>query len=830
MKLLHKSILVTLALFSCVSNARNYNFNPALLGEQGANVDMDLFNQGGQLPGIYYVHIILNGELVDSQEIEFISQKIADSTVLEPCLNAELLSRYGVLVDKYPDLVAGGNCVTLSAIPEATSRFQFNTASLLLSIPQASLQTKTVGIASEALWDDGISAFLMNYTANTSQTQYRNSGKNTANYLQLNPGLNLGSWRIRNQTNWNQTSHQSGEWQTVSTYAERGINSMKSRLILGDSSTSGTIFDSVPFRGGSLASDNNMIPYTQRAFSPVVRGVARTEARVEVKQNGYIIYNSVVAPGPFVLTDLSVQSLSGGELEVTVKEADGSSQFFTIPFQTPAIALKEGHLDYSLAVGHYRPARGGVSQDAFVQATAMYGLPWDVTIYAGMQGTEHFKAGSLGLGVSMGNWGAFSWDMISAQGEKKNQQTEKGNAWRAIYSKALESTNTTVNISHSQFSSPQYSTLSEVMDTWQAPYKQDIWQTASNHSGRKSQTTLQLNQSLGQWGYLNLNSNHHEYWEKNRHNDSVGLNYGVNIGDTTLSLNLTHAKQSTATGSSHTDNQASVWVSVPLRKWLGEPINSTFQLTSSPLTGDSYEIGINGRNFDRQLYWDMRQRYRSGSDTSESNNSLVRLKWSGSYGTIGGNYSYGSHIKQMGANISGGLVLHKNGLTLSQELGETSALVIAQGASDIPVGGWAGVKTDFRGYTTQSNLAPYQENVVSLDPRYFPSDAEILQTDKKVVPTKGAIIEAKFPTRIGKRALVVLQRSGGAIPFGSLVTVQGEEGRSGIVGENGEVYLTGLPLQGVLQVQWSKGQCSSTYQLNGEADLSGLFHLTAECN
>ncbi len=43
----------------------------------------------------------------------------------------------------------------------------------------------------------------------------------------------------------------------------------KSRLTVGESYTPSDIFDSVPFRGLMLASDENMVPYSQREFAPV---------------------------------------------------------------------------------------------------------------------------------------------------------------------------------------------------------------------------------------------------------------------------------------------------------------------------------------------------------------------------------------------------------------------------------------------------------------------------------------------------------------------------------------------------------------------------------
>ncbi len=71
---------------------------------------------------------------------------------------------------------------------------------------------------------------------------------------------------------WSKSSDQPGNWETVYTRAERGVNNMKSRLTLGDDYTPSDIFDSLPFRGIMLGSDESMVPYNQRAFAPVVRG------------------------------------------------------------------------------------------------------------------------------------------------------------------------------------------------------------------------------------------------------------------------------------------------------------------------------------------------------------------------------------------------------------------------------------------------------------------------------------------------------------------------------------------------------------------------------
>lgn len=436
-------------LVSCHCRGAEYRFNPSMVGD-GGNVDVSLFERGGQLPGTYPVDILLNGSRVDSRNVTFSQGEDANGApVLVPCLSQETLSHYGVRGEDFlpPSGEEGESdrCFALSDIPGARADFLFSDQVLQLSIPQVYVRPELKGIAPQTLWDDGIPALLMNYQASVTRTSYRNAGghDNSNAWVQLSPGANLGAWRIRNVTNWQQQGEHGGQWQAVSTRAERGLYDWKSRLTLGEHYTPSDIFDSVPFRGAMLGSDDSMVPGSQYAFAPVVRGVARTQARVEVRQNGYTLYDGVVAPGPFALTDLTPPG-SGGDLEVTVWETDGQAQVFTVPWQTPAIALKEGYLRYNITGGQYRSANGATEKSPFFQTTAMYGLPWGLTAYGGLQTAENYRALTAGMGISLGNWGALSLDMTGGSGRRQNRKAEKGHALKLRYSKQFMSTRTTV--------------------------------------------------------------------------------------------------------------------------------------------------------------------------------------------------------------------------------------------------------------------------------------------------------------------------------------------------------------------------------------------------
>ncbi|WP_038908165.1 fimbria/pilus outer membrane usher protein, partial [Yersinia pestis] len=148
-------------------------------------------------------------------------------------------------------------------------------------------------------------------------------------------------------------------------------------------------------------------------FAPVVRGIARTQARVEVLRDGYTVSNELVPSGPFELANLPLGGGSG-ELKVIIHESDGTKQVFTVPYDTPAVALRKGYFEYSMMGGEYRPAND-LTQTSYVGALGMkYGLPRNLTLYGGLQGSQNYHAAALGIGAMLGDFGAISTDVTQA--------------------------------------------------------------------------------------------------------------------------------------------------------------------------------------------------------------------------------------------------------------------------------------------------------------------------------------------------------------------------------------------------------------------------------
>lgn len=830
------AILIGLALLSHSVTARTYTFDPSMLGEYGADADVSLFNEGAQLPGNYIVDIVLNGERVDTRDVVFSLRQENDRRVLYPCLGVSDLSRYGVRTEDFHSLDDGSGCAVLSALPGTTYDFSFGEQQLRLSVPQVHLRPVSRGIAPQSLWDDGIPAFLMNYSASTSRTELRDSGRHyDSAFVQLNPGLNAGPWRLRSQSNWKKQGLDSGRWQTAYTYAERGIRSLRSTLTLGDRSTDDPVFNGIPFRGVMLASDESMVPYTERAFAPVIRGIARTQARVEIRQNAYLLYETTVAPGPFALRDLPLGGSWGGDLQVTVRESDGNVQTFSLPYQTPAVSLKEGYMSYGLMAGQYRPASSQTENSPVGQGVLLYGLPHELTVYSGVQSAKAYFAATLGMGISLGRWGATSVDVTGTRAQLREQDTEKGRAWRARYSKVITETGTTFTVAGYRHATPGFVTLEETLNSYRSSYSDtaltdnNIW--FNRKAGRvRSTTSASLSQTMGYLGNLGINYASTNYWHHGSQDNSYGLAYGIGLpGGISLSLSQSRTRNTPPGSSSRNESMTSVWLSMPLGRNTHNPVTASYQGVTARQR-ETHSLGLNGTAFERSMTWDIRQAQTRADGTGSASNSYLRLGWNGTYGHTGTSYSYSAQQRTISADINGGMLLHENGMTFGQSIPGTIALVEAPGAAGVKVIGASGVRTDFRGYALQSSVTPYQENVVSLDPLELPDDVDITQTDVRVVPTRGAVVPARFSTRQGARAMMSLTREdGSAVPFGSLVTVAGAEGSAGIAGSRGQVYLTGLPAKGELIVRWGAGQCRATYILPAGQERSGVKHMQATC-
>ncbi|HBZ74094.1 MAG TPA: hypothetical protein DEO80_01365, partial [Leclercia adecarboxylata] len=173
-----------------------------------------------------------------------------------------------------------------------------------------------------------------------------------------------------------------------------------------------------------------------------------------------------------------------------------------------------------------------------------------------------------------------------------------------------------------------------------------------------------------------------------------------------------------------------------------------------------------------------------------------------------------------------------NGITLSQPLGDTIALVKAPGTHGTHITNQTGVKTDFRGYTVVPFVTAYRHNTIALDTETLPDEADVTHAAQVVTPTRGAVVRASFNTRVGSRVLMTLTRQGKPLPFGATVTT-GDKDSEFIVGNDGQTYLSGLPQHGTLSVSWGQDaseSCVAEYRLTDEEKKTSIINAAAQCH
>lgn len=810
--------------------ARDY-FNPELIelddpGLKGA--DLTAFESGSQLPGTYRVDIILGDQVVDTREVKFDAVKDSDGEEsLQPCLSVEQLKNWGVKTDLFPELSSDGVCANLSAIPQASAEFLFSAQRLLISIPQAALSPQARGYVSPEMWDEGITAALLNYSLSGSNNWSRNGNGNSTNsqYANLRPGINVGPWRLRNYTTWSRDSNGNDKWDTVYTYGQRAIIPLKAQLTAGDSSSPADVFDSISFRGAQLASDDDMMPDSLKGYAPVVRGIARTNAQVIIRQNGYQIYQSYVAPGAFEITDMYPTG-GAGDLDVTVKESDGSEQHYTVAFASLPVLQREGRFKYAVTGGQYRSYNNDVDKTPFGQLTGIYGLPYGLTLYGGMQESSKYQSIALGLGKNMGDLGAFSTDVTQAWSRPQNMPKSSGQSWRIRYSKNFVETGTNFAIAGYRYSTSGYYGMQEVLDSY-GDY-------SALQDRRRNRAEMTMSQNIAQnLGSLMLSAVREDYWNSSKTMESYSAGYNNSWNSISYGLTYTYSKNGSNDSYDHRtsydkDQQIALNISVPLDQFLPRTW-ANYSMNASKNNGTTHSVGMNGSALENNaLNWNVQQGY--GTDgvgyTGNANGD-----YKGTYGEVTAGYGYDKESNRLNYGLQGGIIAHRDGVTFSQPLGETNVLVKAPGAEGVGIQNQSGAKTDWRGYTTVGNLTPYRKNDVALMTDTLPDDVELELTNKTVVPTRGAVVRADFVSHVGARVLMTLtQDNGKPVPFGAIVSEDGTNDKNYIVGSDGQVYLTGLKKEGSLFVKWGDSateQCSTNFQLSDST--SNIQQVNAQC-
>ncbi len=809
------------------------DFNTSFGNLQNGKVDISRFERAGSvLPGTYRVDLFVNDVRLTREDVAFRDRPSHESAT--PCFPRALVEKMGVDMERLamPAPEAGGDCIDLAeAVPGAQVGFDPATQRLDVSMPQASLNRRPRGYVGPELWDRGITAATLGYNLSTYQTDYDHGGSQRGAFLSLNAGLNLGGWRLRNQATVTWASHAGRHWQSIGAYAQHDLTRLRSQLTVGDSFTTGELFQSTGFRGVSLASDDRMLPDSMNGYAPTVRGMAETRARVEIRQNDYLIYETTVAPGAFEINDLYATGY-GGDLQVNVIEADGRVRSFNVPYAAVPRLLRPGLSRYSATLGRVRNVVVAGSLPNFAEATYQRGLNNWLTGYAGAQATNQhlYRSALLGAAVNT-KAGAVSLDVTGSWANPlRGSGTWSGYSVRTTYSKSIPSLNTDFALAAYRYSSRDYLDLTDAVSLRGRRYTTPSYGMVPASFRARNRFQLTLNQRLGQRaGALYASGSYYSYWNGQPNISTYQLGYNNRF----RSLNYSLTASRTLDGYGRRDTQYFLSLSMPLG-FVGSahPPMLNASAVGGGQQGGSLRAGVSGTAGGLNQF-----NYNVNATESRHNADSVdaSLNWLTPYAILGGAYSYSSQTRQVSLNASGGIVAHAGGLTLAQRMSDTLGVVEARDASGARLANGLQGKVDYRGYAVVSDLMPYRLNDVMLDAKGSSMDVELQSSRVQVAPRAGAVVPLKFDTRTGRPVLIRGRRSNGEpLPFGAQVLdAQGLD--MGAVGQGGQVFVRGSDEGGALTVRWGEDagqQCRLDYRLpprDAHASTNSFTAMEAEC-
>lgn len=778
-------------------------------GANQPNVDLSVFAFSNRvLPGKKSVSLRLNAQFVGVKEVDFVTVEGKEDA--QPCLTVPFLEDVGVNMLAFPILAKNYDfeCTkTLAQIPSASATFDADKNVLTLSIPQAALVRQARGVVSPDLWDVGETAFWSSYRLSYNDTRTsggQGSASSHSSFVSLRNGFNVQAWRLRANGTYFENDGRS-KWDWSDFYAERDVAAWRGWLRLGDSSTSGNVFTSTRFRGVQLRSDEGMLPDSMRGYAPIVRGVAPSNAKVTVRQNGHVIYSTFVAAGPFVIDDL-YSTPGGGDLEVEVEELGGRTTRFFQPFSALPAMMREGIWNYNFAVGQYRPTYGD-DRPMLGQFTLAYGLPLGLTAYGGWTSAAYgYHAGALGLALNMESLGAISLDTTNSRSRDNRGNTLVGTAARIQYAKSFPGSGTDFTLAGYRYNSAGFRSLEDAMRDRSG--EGDMFQGYQ----RQHEYQMSLSQRLGTVGSLSFNYYGIGYRNAPRKAEYMQMGFSSSVGRVGYSVNLGVNK------SPWQERQTTVMLTLSLP--LGGTNTASYSMNHSSGQGTSHDVNLSGAlNDDYSATYAVQTGVTSGGSDS-GGHAYGAVGYASSVGQANLSHAYSRNNSNTNVDFSGALVVDRKGVLFGQSLGETAVVVEAPGAAGVQVDSYPGVRTDSSGRALIPYASPYRENRISLTPNHDDVTATIQENVQTVVPTRGAIVVARFDTEIGRTLLATLRGSNGLeLPFGAAIfDPEGEQ--RGVVGPVGRAWLTGL--QGVSHfiVKWGAQQelqCAFEIDVSSEA-------------
>ncbi|NYH09149.1 fimbria/pilus outer membrane usher protein [Pseudomonas moraviensis] len=767
-------------------------FNPDVLKSRGLDPRLaEYFSQAPRFrEGVQAVSLSVNGVPKGRVQVAFDAEG-------ELCFAPSILERGGIRAANYVEPAGGGGCELFARyFPDAVVQADPSQEHISLLLPTDALVPDRPAGRS---FLNGGTAGLFNYDALLLGSRFAGQ---SSQFRSLNAelGLNAADWSFRSRQVYSEFAGQE-RLEHLYAYASHTSERYQANLQLGQLNMVSPLFSGEAFNGFQVQPELALMALDDDSSGARVEGFAYSAARIEVTQNGALIYTTVVPGGPFTLVGLPLLSQSV-DLEVTVHEEDGQQRRFIVPATQLRGGMTGRAAGYGLAVGQVRRYAGD-ERDApsFAAASKDWRLGPRGQITAGvMLGTGYESLGwamqgGIGDRLILGGRQVLSRAQDQAVSGTQLQWTASG--------RLSERLSASVSLTQQ---TQGFRTLSDT--TWDSRNDRPFQRV-------RNQLTANLSTSSPVLGGFSASYSRFSMFDGTA-TSRVALAWSQSI----RRANVTFTVERDVAGASNDARGTAAYLSVSL------PLDGR-QTLRGYVRNDDVSGTRSGLRFNEQFSDTLA--YSIGAERPDDGSAGFngRLNLLPRYSQMDMGYSRsGAGNQNYDIGLRGGALIHGDGVTLSPyPLRETFALLKAGDRAGVRLNTPRGpVWTDHSGHAVAASLPVYSKGRVELDTASLGRNVDVHNAYQEVEAGRGAVAHLAFDLVTARRLLLqartadnVLLRKGGAVfdEKGQYITN---------VLEAGTIFLPDVRPDTNLHVVLPDGsRCRLVYSLGEQPDTQSLY-------
>lgn len=733
-------------------HAREVTFDTGILESRGLSADLNHYFAKAPrfLPGTHSVQVKVNGKDRGTAAVRFDEQGVL-------CVDNDFLEFAGIMP---VPLKSSETCHDIrSDYAQAVVNSLPNQDAVELYLPQEAINSLTADVKN---FQHGGTAGLLNYSLFSTRNEYGDSDNSRYSQASLEAGFNAMDWSLRSRYILTDDDGDKNA-DSIYTYAEHVFVPQRLTMQVGEINAMSQVLSGVPITGIQLMPTRGL---QKEGTGVTVSGIARSpQARVEIRQSGQLIFSTLVPAGPFRLDDVPMVR-NNVDLDVTVVETDGSSSRFNVPaasVRAQKLARPQG---LTVSAGQVRSIESDYDDPLVVNVSDGWRIfPWMNVLASGAAAEKYQAVGSRAEFMITDNWGVST----SAAVSQSNYGDSKDGLKTELQSDLSLGQNVGLSASATHFSGG-YRELAEAMDD-------DFEPSDNSYSGN-------INFSSKVAGAFSAGFNYNQSSGDTPDSRYLLLSWGKTFKYASVTVNW-----QTAVGNNDDDDQDDDMLYVNLSIPLGGAQSLSSYMRKQ---GDSTSYGVanSGAIGDNTNYYISADRDDDTQENSFNGNITSNLHYT-QLGLGGG--SSGDNQRNYNATLSGGIAMHKEGVTFSPyTIRNTFAIAkLSEPKSGVEITTPQGtVWTDHWGQAVVPGLTEWRNSRLEVDANKLPQSMTLANGTKYVAAAHASVSEVTFKVLNSRRVMLRVKHPDGT-PLAKGLSIIDDKGNYVVTSvDDGHVFLT----------------------------------------